>query len=111
MSSPLPQDNLVDNVLTSFSLNYLRQGLVRPLLELFRNVEFTWTGWKEEMKVSNYSTYLNVWMEACGWEMRVEEEPEGNKDGKDGKDGAEEKSMILISQPKGEESITEREIE
>ena len=108
MSSPLPQDNLVDNVLTSLCLHYLRQGLVRPLLELFQKVEFTWAGWKEETKVDNYSTCLSVWMEACGWEMRVEEESEGNRN-EEGR--VEEKSMVLISQPKGEESTTEQEIE
>ena len=98
---------MVDHVLTSLCLNLLRRGHVRPLLELFQKVEFTWTGWKEEMKVENYSTLLNVWMEECGWEMRVEESPEEDENDKD---GAEEKSMVLISQPKGEESVTEQEI-
>ena len=108
MSNPLPRENLVDHVLTSLCLDLLHHGLVRPLLELFQNVEFTWTGWEEEMKVDNYSTSLDVWMQACGWEMRIEEE-QGEDNNEEG--GVEEKSMILISQPKGEDSITEKEIE
>lgn len=101
----------MDAVLTKLSLHYLRHGLVAPLLELFRQVKFVWTGEKQEMEVENYSSLLNVWLEECEWEMIIEEviEGESEKQQQKRRGEEEEENVIFISQPKGETSVTEEE--
>ena len=62
------------------------------------------------MEVENYSSLLNVWLEVCEWEMIIEEVTEGESEKQPQKRrGEEEENVILISQPKGDASVTEEE--
>lgn len=93
-SQPIDAEYGTDRVLTILSLHLLHQGCVRRLIEILRNVEFTWNPPKNEAGVENYAESLDTLLDGSGWTMFVEH---GEDD-------------VLVSEPK-EGGVSEEDME
>lgn len=91
----LPQEFLVDHVLTVLCLNLLHQGNVHRVITLFQHIEFAWNATNEEMEVENYAESLDILLEGSHWIMRMEQR---------------ESEDILISEPR-EDGVSEADME
>ena len=93
-SQPIDFQHGTDHILTVLSLRLLRQGSVRRLIAVLRNVEFAWSPSTDDSGVENYAESLDVLLEGSGWTMFVEH---GEDD-------------ILVSEPK-EGGVSEEDME
>lgn len=89
---PVPTELRVDRVISVMVMEMLKRGQIREVVSVLHAVEFVWVlEEKEGDGMQDYAVALNTIKEACGWQMRLQEDE-------------------VVSEPEGSESVSEEEM-